>query len=279
MIVYGISFPLLAPSGSEALPSYGFRSGPGEGFFLVSDNNIGISLNAAERMRLTSGGSFYGLSLGANSALIFGSSLSVDESYLVRDAAAVVGLKGGTTPQSLKIYGSTTGPLNVALGHDGTNATYTLTGGGSHVFADTVRPSADAAKDLGSTASRWAEAHLSTSVRVGTNPATSGAVRLPNVEAVVARNVGNSANMSLIYLDSGNIVVVGDGGALGLELRGYNYAIGGAASAGGGQGVIFIANCTTAPTTNPTGGGIFYVEAGALKYRGSSGTVTTIAPA
>ena len=36
---------------------------------------------------------------------------------------------------------------------------------------------------------------------------------------------------------------------------------------------------TTAPTANMTGGGILYVEAGALKYRGSSGTITTIGPA
>ena len=36
---------------------------------------------------------------------------------------------------------------------------------------------------------------------------------------------------------------------------------------------------TTAPTTNLAGGGILYVEAGALKYRGSSGTITTIGPA
>lgn len=35
---------------------------------------------------------------------------------------------------------------------------------------------------------------------------------------------------------------------------------------------------TTAPAT-PTGGGVLYVEAGALKYKGSSGTVTVIAPA
>lgn len=42
---------------------------------------------------------------------------------------------------------------------------------------------------------------------------------------------------------------------------------------------MFIPNATTVPTTNPTGGGILYVEAGALKYRGSSGTVTTIAAA
>jgi hypothetical protein len=38
-------------------------------------------------------------------------------------------------------------------------------------------------------------------------------------------------------------------------------------------------NVTTPPNSNPSGGGILYVDAGALKYRGSSGTVTTIAPA
>jgi len=35
----------------------------------------------------------------------------------------------------------------------------------------------------------------------------------------------------------------------------------------------------TAPTASLAGGGILFVEAGALKYRGSSGTVTTIGPA
>lgn len=36
---------------------------------------------------------------------------------------------------------------------------------------------------------------------------------------------------------------------------------------------------STAPTSNLTGGGYLYVESGALKYRGSSGTITTIAAA
>jgi hypothetical protein len=48
---------------------------------------------------------------------------------------------------------------------------------------------------------------------------------------------------------------------------------------GGGAGVIGIANAATVPTSNPSGGGVLYVEGGALKYRGSSGTVTTIANA
>jgi Fe-S cluster assembly iron-binding protein IscA len=48
---------------------------------------------------------------------------------------------------------------------------------------------------------------------------------------------------------------------------------------GAGGGVIAIANATVAPTESPTDGGILWVENGALKYRGSNGTVTVIAPA
>lgn len=57
-----------------------------------------------------------------------------------------------------------------------------------------------------------------------------------------------------------------------------NYGFGGEGY-GGGQGVMFIKNAVTTPTTDPSAGGILYTEAGALKYRGSSGTVTTIANA
>src|SRR6266540_6773761 len=48
---------------------------------------------------------------------------------------------------------------------------------------------------------------------------------------------------------------------------------------GKGQSVMAIANASVAPSANPAGGGILYVEDGALKYRGSNGTVTVIAPA
>lgn len=47
-------------------------------------------------------------------------------------------------------------------------------------------------------------------------------------------------------------------------------------SLGGGLGVVALGNADTVPSTNPTGGGVLYAEAGALKYRGSSGTVTTL---
>jgi hypothetical protein len=51
-------------------------------------------------------------------------------------------------------------------------------------------------------------------------------------------------------------------------------------SMGGGTGpMMFLANDTADPSSNPAGGGILYVSNGALKYRGSAGTVTTLGPA
>lgn len=50
---------------------------------------------------------------------------------------------------------------------------------------------------------------------------------------------------------------------------------------GGGKGVIVIANASVAPSPQKkiAGAGILYVQDGALKYMGSEGTVTEIAPA
>lgn len=51
-------------------------------------------------------------------------------------------------------------------------------------------------------------------------------------------------------------------------------------SGGGAVGAaIAMLNVGTPPALNPTGGGIIYIQSGSLKYRGSSGTVTTVAPA
>jgi len=58
-----------------------------------------------------------------------------------------------------------------------------------------------------------------------------------------------------------------------------NLLLGGTSEPSTGKAVLYIANATTVPSTNPTGGGVLYVEAGALKYRGSSGTVTTLGAA
>lgn len=57
-----------------------------------------------------------------------------------------------------------------------------------------------------------------------------------------------------------------------------NIVVGNMAIATSSVATIHISNGTI-PSANPTGGGVLYVEGGALKYRGSSGTITTIANA
>jgi hypothetical protein len=50
----------------------------------------------------------------------------------------------------------------------------------------------------------------------------------------------------------------------------------GTGSFGGGGGVLGIANAGTVPSTNPTGGGVLYVDAGALSYIGTTGSASVI---
>jgi hypothetical protein len=64
-----------------------------------------------------------------------------------------------------------------------------------------------------------------------------------------------------------------------LAAGGLSFFNGNTSDFGGGVGVVHVHNRTTAPTSNPTNGGLLYVESGALKYRGSGGTITTIAAA
>ena len=85
---------------------------------------------------------------------------------------------------------------------------------------------------------------------------------------------GNFVNDSNIktpaLLDTGTTTAINFGATRNVGL----FAASG--SFGGGAGVLNIANAATAPTSNPTGGGILYVDTGALKYRGTSGSAATI---
>ena len=85
-----------------------------------------------------------------------------------------------------------------------------------------------------------------------------------------------AANATGTSSTGGDLILKGGSGTLHVGNIGL---FGTTASAGGGEGVLCILNRTVAPSTNPTNGGIIYSEGGALKYRGSSGTVTVIAPA
>lgn len=74
------------------------------------------------------------------------------------------------------------------------------------------------------------------------------------------------------FFENGNIVIPFAGTS-------NRLLIGSGVSGSAGNGTIMLANAATVPAGNPTGGGFLYADAGALKWRGSSGTITTIAPA
>jgi hypothetical protein len=99
-----------------------------------------------------------------------------------------------------------------------------------------------------------------------------------NPVSLVVGVVGSATSIQQgIYLQATERGVT-DSHTLSLQRYGGNLAIFGDGSFGGGAKVISISN-GTAPSSTPTGGGILYVESGALKFKGSSGTVTTIANA
>jgi hypothetical protein len=77
----------------------------------------------------------------------------------------------------------------------------------------------------------------------------------------------------------GNSLLGSDGLTAVTLYGGRNAGLSSMSNFGGGVAVVGIGNATTVPTSNPTGGGIMYSEGGALKWRGSNGTITTIAAA
>lgn len=130
-------------------------------------------------------------------------------------------------------------------------------------------------------------------VLIMSNTATSGFGPTTIVIKTVAIAGGAAANMFVVitgtYASEINLsssssapytyTMASSAGTYQIYQSGGNVGINTYSQFGGGVGVIGIANAATTPNSNPSGGGVLYVDNGALKYRGSSGTVTTIANA
>jgi hypothetical protein len=98
------------------------------------------------------------------------------------------------------------------------------------------------------------------------NSAGSGIFTITTAGAVVASGPIQGTRQ----LDSSGAVMLGYGAGTGVQLFSSTTAF------GGGTGVLGITNATTVPTSNPTGGGILYVDTGALAYRGTSNAAQQI---
>ena len=112
------------------------------------------------------------------------------------------------------------------------------------------------------------------------NPSDDSKIRFTKTGTHIFSINQNAGSLYFAKISGGYYLFMNNDGTLGLGNVSTNININGYSTAGtygGGSGVIYIGNATTIPTSNPSGGGLLYIEAGALKYRGSSGTVTTIA--
>jgi hypothetical protein len=107
------------------------------------------------------------------------------------------------------------------------------------------------------------------SVLIGDGTFAAGVASI-TADSGAALQIGTAGNNELSLFHNNTTIVRLIGGNFGMRTDSFGTS---------SVGVIGIGNAVTVPTGNPTGGGVLYVEAGALKYRGSSGTVTTIANA
>ena len=148
--------------------------------------------------------------------------------------------------------------------------------------------------------------HASAAVLIKNGTATAPVLTAGNlnlVQAVVIAAVTNavtSAAGSVITIANSQLVTAALTGVAPVVLNGFysifntvfdkpNSTLVALSGTGGSTGSIdyfqyvnadrLLMQNGTAPSANLTGGGIIYVEAGALKYRGSSGTITTLGPA
>jgi hypothetical protein len=100
-----------------------------------------------------------------------------------------------------------------------------------------------------------------------------------NAQVIALGIVRSGTNISETYHNSDIHVFRNSAGTERMRIDSSgNVGIGTSSFGTSAAGVIGIGN-GTAPSTSPAGMGQLYVEGGALKYRGSSGTVTTIANA
>jgi hypothetical protein len=183
-------------------------------------------------------------------------------------------LSVGATATVPTVYGSAVANGNITI--EGTsNATKTT----SYVVLQPTAGNVGINKTSPATALDVAGTVTSTGLAI-TAAAAKASINATSGSPSMALAVSGSERIGIYYNTGGGYFAISETGVADrlFIYNGGNFGFNGA-SFGGGNRVLFIANVTVAPTSSPTGGGLLYTEGGALKYRGSSGTVTTIAAA
>lgn len=194
----------------------------------------------------------------------FASGISANASAAIKIAGSTIGTWSAS---GLNVTGTVTATEFVGGGGGLTGISISNVVYGSHASANTDAVYVDASDDVG----------------IGTTSPTSptGYQKILHIAgaapALVLEDTGGGLDIYEIANSSGQLIIRnGTDAREELVFDGTgNVGIGTIDFGSGAGGVMGIVNAT-APSGTPTGGGVLYVESGALKYKGSSGTITTL---
>ena len=196
----------------------------------------------------------------------------------VATGGATSGTSSGTTATmtTATAHGLASGDLVTIAGvtPTGYNGTYIATVTGSTTYTVTTSGSNLGASTVSGTTSVPAQASF-TARSAGTVGLVVKAAASPQVDYFTVYQ-SNGSTIVMQLTGAGNLAV-NTGGVRGVYLAAADVSTTSIVS-NATTGHVVMKNISTTPNT-PTGGGVLYVDAGALKYKGSSGTVTTIANA
>ena len=235
--------PGIAPSSSNYIL---YANGAGGSTYLNASSELSLNLNNSTIVDI----------VGNNFAFYFGTGESFGGGSGVISIANVTTVPTSLPANGIILYANTGSPGSLGL---------VATGVAFHRLAGAITIAQDTAT---------------------TDVATTG-ITLRS-QSAYASATGAHENTQNTTIDTGvpasggvaGSTILASGGITSMTVNGSGAQFGAIAPQfGGGVGVVSIANATTSPTTNPTGAGVLYVQAGALKYRGSSGTVTTLGAA
>lgn len=155
-----------------------FRNGTLRGA-VFTDGNSALNLSAGAALTSHILISSAGLATFASNITFSGTSPTV-----YSDVNAFMSILGGNTGG---------GGVRIQSGTPGSATTRILVDGAS----GNTTPGADNGQDFGSASFRWQQMFIGVRLQIGTNPAGSGVIRLPNASDIIARTSGNNGDRTL----------------------------------------------------------------------------------